>query len=198
MNSTQMDTAHGAAQPDYVSISSLARPSADAPADAPAKVKNDRLPAGSLWRSLTFARYLIVLVIGVAATLAWQTYGESATQMIARVVSSPDHRRLTSTSVDLTAMRQGIDDLATSIASNQEQIMRSIVTNQAQALRSIAMNQELILRNVDQLAAGQEQMAREIAKFQTQDQSGLAQASASKPAPRPAQKPAVLTPAKTP
>jgi TolA-binding protein len=179
MNSMQMDTTHSPAQP----VSSLARPSAD----APAKVKNHPPPAGSLWRSLTFARYLIVLLIGVAATLVWQTYGESATQMIARVVSSPDHQRLTSTSVDLAALRQGIDDLATSIANNQEQIMRSI-----------AMNQERILRNVDQLAAGQEQMAREIAKFQTQDQSGLAPASVSKPAPRPAPKPAALTPAKTP
>jgi TolA-binding protein len=198
MNSLQMDTTHSPAQPDYVSVSLLAKPSADAPAVAPAKMKNDPLPAGSSRRSFAFARYLIVLLIGVAATLAWQTYGESATQMIARVVSSPDHQRLTSTSVDLTAMRQGIDDLATSIASNQEQIMRSIVTNQEQTLRSIAINQELIMRNVDQLAAGQEQMAREIAKFQTQDQSGLAQASVSKPVPRPAQKPTALTPAKTP
>jgi hypothetical protein len=187
MNSLQMDTVHSPAQPDYASVSLLAKPSVEAPAGAPAKVKNDRLPVKPSWRPLTFARYLIALVVGAAATLAWQTYGDSATQMIARVVSPPDHRQSASTPLDLSAMRQGIDELADSIASNQQQIMRSI-----------ASNQEQIMRSVDQLAAGQEQMTREIAKLQTLDQSGSAQASVQRPAVRPAPKPTVPAPAKNP
>jgi TolA-binding protein len=188
MNSMQMDM-HSPAQPDYVSASLLAKPSADTPAVAPARVKNDQLPvkASSSWRSLTFARYLIMLLVGVGATLAWQTYGDTAAQMIARVVSSPDHQQSASTSVDLNAVRRDIDGLSVSLAGNQEQIMRSI-----------AVNQEQIMRSVDQLAAGQEQMTREIARLQTVDQSGPAQASVSKPVLRPVQKPAVPAPAKSP
>jgi len=187
----------GATQPDDASLSSLAK-SSDTSAVRRAKLKNDQIPVrSSPWRVLALARHLILLLIGVAGTLAWQTYGDSARRMIASVVISPDQQQFNSTSLDLNAVRQGIDDLAASIASNQEQIMRSI-----------AINQEQITRSVDQLTAGQEQMTREIAKLQAVDQfvlykspgppTELAPAPVPKPAPRSSQKPAALTPAKNP
>jgi hypothetical protein len=198
MNTTQMTTMQSATQPDDASVSMLAKSSSDTPAVRRAELNNDQVPfKSSPWRVLAFARYVILLLIGVAGTLAWQTYGDSARRVISSVVFSPDQQQFNSTSLDLNAVRQGIDDLATSIASNQEQIMHSI-----------ASTQERIMRNVDQLTAGQEQMTRDIAKLQAVDQfvlyksSGpateLTPAPVPKPAPRSSQKPVALTPAKNP
>jgi hypothetical protein len=198
MNTTQMNTMQIPSQPDDASVSSLAKSSAETLAVRRTKLKNNRLPAKSVsWRALGLGRHLILLLIGVAATLAWQAYGDSARHMIASVVFSSDRQQFDSTSLDLNAVRQGVDGLAASIARNQEQIMRSI-----------ASTQERIMRSVDQLTAGQEQMAREVTKLQAADQfvlykspgppTELTPAPAPKPAPRPSQRPAALTPAKNP
>jgi hypothetical protein len=186
MNTMQMNTMQSPTQPDDVSVSLLAKQSADMPPVRPAKLKNDQLRVKSSWRLLAFARYPIILLIGVAATLAWQTYGESAKYMIASIIFSQNQQQFNSKSADLKVVRQGIDELAASIASNQEQIMRS----------------------VDLLTTGQDQMTREIAKLQRVDQfvpyksldtsTWQAPAPGPKPALQPLQKPAALTPAKNP
>src|SRR5262249_54918347 len=111
---------------------------------------------------LAFARYLIVFFIGVGATIAWQTYGDQAREMIAPATLSEDQQRFNALWLDLDAMRQSIDKVATSVATSQEQITRS----------------------VDQLAAGQEQMTREISKLQAVEQYVLYKNS--EPAVRPA------------
>ena len=207
MNTMQMNTMQNPTQPDYLSASLLTNPSVDTPAARPAKSKNDQLPVKSSWRPLAFARHVIVLLIGVALTLAWQTYGDSARDMVASIVFSPDKQQYNARSLDLDAIRQGVGEIATSIASIQE-IMRSIATNQEQAMRSIAINQERIMRTVDQVTAGQEQMTHEIAKLQAVDQVVLhsspdpsprqTPAPVTKPALRQSQKPTALTPAKNP
>ena len=50
-----------------------------------------------------FARYLVAIVIGVAATLAWQSYGESAKQIIATRAPelgwSPEAKQMIATSI---------------------------------------------------------------------------------------------------
>ncbi len=135
--------------------------------------------------------FLITFCSGIAAILAWQSYGEAAKQIIAgsypqlgwlapRAVpiaysahdtiglaaqgpASPGEQRLNAISVDLDAMRQTVD--------------------------RIAVTQEQITRNVDQLTAGQERMTGEITKLQAvQQQSKPPQRSASasthKPVPR--------------
>jgi methyl-accepting chemotaxis protein len=197
MNTTQVNSMQSPRQPDDLSVSLLAKQSADAPPVRSARSKNDRLPVKSSRRLLAFARYVTVLLIGVAATLAWQTYGDLARHMIALVVFSQDQQQFNSTSPDLNAVRQGIDQLAARFASNQEQIMRNI-----------ANNQDRIMRSVDQVTTGLEQMTREIAKLQAVDQSvaykspdtptGPAPPPVPKPALRQSQKPAALAPAKNP
>src|SRR6266566_951875 len=65
-------------------------PSVDAPL-RPADLKNDRFPSKrpSLGKrvSRALARFLVTFCIGVAATLAWLSYGDAAREMIAS--SSP-------------------------------------------------------------------------------------------------------------
>jgi methyl-accepting chemotaxis protein len=195
MNITQVDTMQSPRQPDDSSVSSLAKQSTDAPPVRSARL--NQLPVKSSRRPLAFARYLIGLLIGVAATLAWQTYGDLARHMIASAVFAQDQQQINSTSPDLNVVRQGIDQLAASIARNQEQIMRGITSNQ-----------DRIMRSIDEVTTGLEQLTREIAKVQAVDQSvaykspdtpaGPAPPPVPKPALRQSQKPAVLAPAKNP
>jgi hypothetical protein len=149
---------------------------------------------------LAVVRFLIMFCIGAAATLAWQSYDDAAREMIASsyphlgwlaphaepvaqsapdvvtlaapAAPSPDQQQPNVMSLDLDAVRQSIDQLATSMAASQEQITRT----------------------VDQLRAGQEQITREITKLREVDQS--IRYKNSEPSPRPASASApVLRPA---
>src|SRR6266852_1399512 len=154
----------------------------------PADLKNDRFPSGrpSFDRRspLAFARFLIMFCVGVAATLAWQSYGDAARKIIARssprlgwlapqpappaqnapdiialaapAAPSPDQQRLNAMPLD--AVRQSIDRIATGIAASQEQITRSV----DRIAPSLVASQEQMTRSIDQIAASQEQIARSV------------------------------------
>jgi Mg2+ and Co2+ transporter CorA len=129
--------------------------------------------------------------------------------------SAPPDQQLNVMSLD--AVRQSVDQIATGIATSQEQITRSIdriapsVANQEQMTRSIdriAASQEEMARSVKRLTTGQEQMTHEITKLHEIAQYALPKNSepsvqpaappARKPAPRSSQAPTALTPARTP
>jgi hypothetical protein len=189
-----MSTIPGHTQPELSAASLLVKPTVEAAAGRLAGVKNDHLPTSqpSLGKraSLGFAYYMIVFSVGVAATLAWQSYGDAARQLIAPAASTSDQQQLNAVSLDLDAVRRSIDGLAVAIGT------------------SIATSQEQITRSVDKLAAGQEQMTREIAKLQAVERYVLyknsdpplrpAAVQTPKPTPRPSQAPVVLTPARNP
>jgi hypothetical protein len=125
-------------------------------------------------------RYLTAFFIGVAATFAWQSYGDAAREIIANVppqlgwlaaqaapvaqnaldtivpaVPSPDQRQLEAVSLDLDAVRQRVDRIATS--------------------------QELMTQTVDHLAASQRQLGRDIVKLQAISQYALYKNSEASP-----------------
>src|SRR5258706_3954816 len=186
-------------------------PSVEPPSVRQTAIEHDQFPNGkpSLRKraSRALARFLITFCIGVAAALAWQSYGDAARQIIAssypqlgwlaphaepvaqdapdmialavRAATSPDQQQLNALSLDLDTVRQSIDRIATSIAAGQEQMTRSI--------DGMAALQQQITRNFDQLAAGQEQMTREITKLQAVEQYVLYKNS--EPSPRPARNP---------
>ena len=108
---------------------------------------------------LAFAYFLIAVGIGVAATLAWQSYNDAAREAIAPAAA------LKAISADLDALRWSVDRIANNTASSQEQMTRSID------------------RLVAQLAAIQEQVTREITGLQTLQQ--YVPNKISTPAPRP-------------
>src|SRR5258707_12692324 len=96
--------------------------------------------------------FLITFCIGVSATLAWQSYGDAAREMIASsypqlgwlapqaapgaqnppdviapaapAAPPPDHQQLNRNSVNLDANRQSADRNATRIPASQEQVTR--------------------------------------------------------------------------
>src|SRR4029077_6832412 len=84
-----------AAGPDFSAGPRMTQPSLD-PTLRPADVNHDPLPTDrpSLGRrtSRRLARFLVAACVGVAATLAWQSYGGTAKQMIAN--ASPRFSRL--------------------------------------------------------------------------------------------------------
>jgi hypothetical protein len=190
------------------------------PTVRPTDLKKDGDPNGSVGKRalIVLVRFLIIFCIGVAATLAWWSYGDPVRQMIAslhpqlrwlapqaepapqsapdviglisRTASSPNQQQPNAISLDLDAVRQAIDRIATSIASSQEQMMSSadrVATNQEQMMRSldrIATSQEQMMRSLDQFTADQQRMTREITKLQEVGQSDNSRNS--EPSPRPA------------
>ncbi len=154
----------------------------------------------------TLTHILVTICVGVAAILAWQSYGDAARRIIAssypqldwlapraapiaysahgttgpaaQAAASPDQQRLNAMSLDLDAIRQSVDR----IAITQEQITRNV--------DQLTARQERMTRNVDQLAAGQERMTREISKLQAVEQQiksrpALARNSVPRSAPAP-------------
>jgi hypothetical protein len=143
---------------------------------------------------LALVHFLIIFCIGVAATLAWQSYGDAGREMIANsypqlgwlapqapvaqsapdvialaapATPSPDQQQSNVTSVDLDAVRQSIDQIVNNMGTNQEQITRTVDRIAA----SVAASQERITHSVDQLTVSQEWLTREITKLEEIEQS---------------------------
>ena len=115
--------------------------SADMPPPHPSELNQVRSARSSLRKlaSLAITRVLIAFGIGVAVTLAWQSYGDAGREMIARLSphlawlapqaaqttsaasagASPDLNQLKAMSRDLAAVRQSVDKLAAEITKLQ-------------------------------------------------------------------------------
>jgi hypothetical protein len=136
--------------------------------------------------SRALARFLVTFCIGVAATLAWLSYGDAAREMIAS--SSPQlgwlapHPAPAQTSPNVIAPAAPADP--------------SLVQQQ---LNAISLGLGLVRQSVDQLAAqltaGQEQMAREITLLRAVEQQLVDKISL--PPPRQAAAPTRVPPTPT-
>jgi hypothetical protein len=131
------------------------------------------------------ARFLIVFCIGVAATLAWQSYGDAAREIIAS--SSPQ--------LDWLAPPAPAA-LAQTAPSTVGQTVPATPSPDAQQLTTISVNLVAVRESVDQLAARQEQVADAITKLHEAEQGILNKISVAAPPPTaaPARKPAPVTP----
>jgi len=164
------------------------------------------------------ARYLLAICIGVAATLAWQSYGESAEQIIATnapklgwsseakqmIVSWVQQLGWTKPSAgpEITAVRPSA--LETQVATvGQTVLAKSPATPSIdpEQLHQMAVDLAALGRTVDQLAASQDLMVHQIDMLQTSNQEILAsnqEILAKVPAPPPtvasARKPTPVSP----
>jgi hypothetical protein len=112
------------------------------------QLPSERLPLGKP-ASRVFGRFLIAFCIGVAATLAWQSYGDTAREMIANsspqlswlaapvaeasAAPSPEKEQFKAISFGLADVRQRVDEIAAQLAAGQEQMTRD-VANKLQAV----------------------------------------------------------------
>ena len=153
-----------------------------------ADLENDRSakdePASGEGTLRRLARSMITFYIGVAATLAWQSYGDEARQIIASL--SPRLSWLAPQAAAAATVPDTNEEITRSVdrivAANQEQIARSVD-------RIVAAGQEQIARSVARLAVDQEQMAREIIRLQAISQYGLYKIADPRPAPSPTPRP---------
>lgn len=131
-------------------------------------------------------RFVFVFCIGAAATLAWQSYGDVARAMIAN--SSPQLGWLAPEAAPVT---QTAPDMAARAAP-------ATPSADVQQLKELTLGLDALRQSVDQLAAqvaaGQRQMASDIAKLQAEI-SPPPQRAAAAPAAPPARKPLPPPPA---
>jgi len=168
----------------------VAAPSIDA-ALHPTDLDDDRLrrkrPSFGKRASRALTRFLIAFCIGVAATLAWQSYGDAARELIA--ISSPQLGWL---APQAAAVGQTAPDTIAPAAS------AAPVPDQQQ-INAMSLGLAGVRQSVDQLAAqlaaSQQQMARDIIKLQAAERDILDKISAppQQPAAAPARKPVALT-----
>src|SRR5262249_390192 len=125
---------------------------------------------------LAFMRYLIAFIIGITAALAWQSYGDAARETAAPAASA-DRSQLNAMALDLDAVRQSIDRIATGFDAGQEQMKRS----------------------VDQLSGAQKWMTRDLnSTLQVVEHNILDKISALPPRPVPAPARAIPRPSQAP
>ena len=175
---------------DFSAGRRAARPSLD-PSLQPTDLKNwfpSERPSLANRASRGLARFLMTFCSGVAATLAWQSYGDAAREMIAS--ASPQLGWLAPQAAPVA--RTGPDGIAPTAPATP--------SPDQQQLNAMSLSLAAVQQSVDQLAASQEQMTRDITKLQTATQGILDKISA--PPPRPAgataRKPAPLAPQATP
>jgi hypothetical protein len=154
------------------------------------------------------ARFCIAVLIGVGATLAWQTHGDQASQIIKTWAASLGERLAASTTksaAEITlpvaqtanpvqavaqdrASAQSWPSSQTPSASAGQAAPTAVSTQQ---LDAIAQNLAMVQKGVEQLSAKQEEMARNITNLQAAEQdirSKLSSVPQSKVVPLPPRK----------
>ncbi len=115
-----------------------------------------------------FVRYLVAICIGVAATLAWQSYGDAAKQIIATRAPelgwSPDAKQMiASWTLGWTKPPAGSEKQALPLA----QIAPSAPSIDAEKVQQLTQSLAVLRQTVEQLAAGQDQMTRVIGRLES-------------------------------
>jgi hypothetical protein len=124
----------------------------------------------------SFTRILITFCIGVAATLAWQSYGDAAREIIAN--SYPQLGWL----APQAAVAQTVPATIVPAAASPGQ----------QELKAMSLDLAAVRQKIDQLAASQQQMTRDFTmKLQAAEQDILEKISVppAQPVTAPARKP---------
>jgi hypothetical protein len=145
-----------------------------------------------------FARYLVAILIGVAATLAWQSYGESAKQIVAAKAPelgwSPQAKQIiASWTAGWTKPPPSPEKIAPETVAPKAPPAPSVDPAQVQQIaQSLAAQRQII----DQLAGGQDQMGRNIARLEAAVAELIAKIPEppAKPPVAPARKPAPVPP----
>ena len=117
--------------------------------------------------SRRFGRYLVAILIGVAATLAWQSYGESVKQIIATRAPelgwSPQAKQMiASWTLGWTKPPTSSEKQASPVA----QTAPTTPTLDPSQVQQMTQNLEALRQTTDQLAGGQDQMRRDIARLE--------------------------------
>ena len=111
----------------------------------------------------TLARFIIAVLIGIGATLAWQSHGDAAREMV--VARAPSLGWLLS------------------VSATKSPAVAATAPDPVQQLEPLASNLDVVRRSVEQLAAKQEQMAQNIATLQALEEDIRQKVSSPPPSP---------------
>jgi hypothetical protein len=114
-----------------------------------------------MFRTLT--RFSIAVLIGVGATLGWQSYGDEAKEMLVAQVPALDW--------------------VLSVSTTKSPVLAAASTDPTRQLAPLASTLDAVRRSVEQLAARQEQMARNIAALRAAEENGRQNVSSTPPVP---------------
>jgi hypothetical protein len=141
-----------------------------------------------------FTRYLVAILIGVAATLAWQSYGEATKQIIAasgpKLGWSPEAKQMIASGIqqlgwtkpsagpENTAPQQIAPKASTAPSLDPAQVRQMVQSLAAlrESVQQLVASQEslaALAQTVDRLAAAQDQMARAIDTIQAAKQEKI-------------------------
>jgi hypothetical protein len=155
--------------------------------------------------SRAFIRYLIACCVGIAGTLAWQSYGDAAKQTIAtwgvehgwsmawlsngEVVNANPPRPERPAAQTVPGGAPGSAD----VSSSDLEKLKTMTLGLAATLTTMR-------QRIEQLAAGQEQTASDVAKLQAAEQEirHKISAVATRPVVAPPSKPATTAPSRAP
>ena len=159
--------------------------------------------------SRAVARFLIAACIGVAATLAWQSYGEIATQIIASWAAQHgwlpawlSHVIPTSPSSgpEAAAERANPPAVQTSASSGPQTAQPAAVpaapSSDQRSFEAMTLSLAEVRQRVEQLAVTQEEMANEIVKLHAAEQDIRRKMAVAPPASKP--NPTTPTPSRDP
>jgi len=142
-----------------------------------------------------FARYLVAICIGVAATLAWHSYGEVPKQIMAAKAPelgwSPESKQMIagwvqqfgwtkpsagpeSTAVQPSVPRTQVATVAQTVPAAVVPKAPAVPSIDPAQVHQIAVDLAALGQTVDQLAASQDQMVHQIDTLQTSNQEILA------------------------
>ena len=110
----------------------------------------------------TVTRFSVAVLIGVGDTLAWQSYGDAAREIV--VARAPSLAWLLY------------------ISTTKSPVVATTSPGPAQQLEPLASNLDIVRRSVEQLAARQEQMAQNMATLQAVEED-IRQKMSSPPLP---------------
>jgi hypothetical protein len=128
-------------------------------------------------RSRGFTRYLVAVLMGVAATLAWQAYGDVGKQVIATKAPelgwSPQARKMITSWVPVgwTKLPAGSEKQVVPVAQTAPQNVAPNAPTTAsldpEQLQQITQSLTALRETVEQLTAGQDQMTRVIGNLES-------------------------------
>src|SRR6266849_10458616 len=126
------------------------------------QVASDRPSVGRrIFRTLT--RFFITVLIGVGGTLAWQSHGDSAREMV--VARAPTLAWLLP------------------VSTTKSSAVVATSPDPVQQLEPLASNLDVVRRSVEQLADKQDQMAQNIATLQAVEEDVRQKISSTPPSP---------------
>ena len=143
---------------------------------------------------MNFARYSIMLLIGIGVTLAWQSYSDEAMQMIRTKAPSlasllpvpkppPDGQWSNAAAASSPQLAQQLE------VGLVQQLMLGLVAVR-RSVEQVAIKVDQLAANQEQLAAKQDQMAQNIATLQSFEQEISKKLSPRAVAPRKPPQPA--------